>query len=169
MKRQEILMLFQYDAWSTAKILETTGKVTVEQFAAAAPFPHGSLRATLVHALYAKTLWRHRWEGHQMAGMKAEDFPTVEALRERWAYEDSKLTAFVANVTEEGLERSFHYVSTEGLPHDRLVWESMLHLVNHGTQHKSEAGAMLTSMGHSPGDIDLIVYLNQFRPILGPR
>ena len=46
---------------------------------------------------------------------------------------------------------AFHYVSTEGVPHDRMVWESCLHLVNHGTQHKSEAGAMLTSLGYSPG------------------
>jgi uncharacterized damage-inducible protein DinB len=42
-----------------------------------------------------------------------------------------------------------------------MVWESMLHLVNHGTQHKTEAAAILTGFGHSPGDIDLIVYLNE--------
>jgi uncharacterized damage-inducible protein DinB len=37
----------------------------------------------------------------------------------------------------------------------------MAHLVNHGTQHKTEAAAILTGFGHSPGDIDLILYFNK--------
>jgi uncharacterized damage-inducible protein DinB len=53
------------------------------------------------------------------------------------------------------------YTSTEGVPHERVVWESMAHLVNHGTQYKTETAAVLTGFGHSPGDIDLIVYLNE--------
>jgi uncharacterized damage-inducible protein DinB len=38
------------------------------------------------------------------------------------------------------------------------LWHAMAHLVNHGTQHKTEAAAMLTGFGHSPGDIDMIKY-----------
>jgi hypothetical protein len=33
--------------------------------------------------------------------------------------------------------------------------------LNGGAQHKTEAAAIVTGLGHSPGDIDLIVFLNE--------
>jgi uncharacterized damage-inducible protein DinB len=36
----------------------------------------------------------------------------------------------------------------------------MLHVVNHGTQHRSEVAAILTSLGFSPGNLDLLFYPN---------
>ena len=164
MNKQSIQVLFKYNAWSTAKILDAASHVTQEQFLVPVAFPHGSLRGTLVHALFGEWIWRQRWEGiPQNPGWKQEDFPTFESLRSRWAVEETKLFEFVENLTEEKLYSKFKYISTEGFPHERMLWESMAHLVNHGTQHKTEAAAILTGMGYSPGDIDLIVYLNEGR------
>jgi len=164
MNKQDIQILCRYNAWSNAKILGAASNLTPEQFLAPALFPHGGLRGTLVHALFAEWLWRQRWEGtapHFTFKLKPEEFPTLDSLRARWEDEESRLMGFVANLTEENLHGRIKYVSTEGVPHERVLWETMAHLVNHGTQHKTEAAAILTGMGCSPGDIDLIVYLNQ--------
>ncbi|HXQ34885.1 MAG TPA: DinB family protein [Anaerolineales bacterium] len=163
MNKQNILTLYKYNAWSNAKILDAASNITLEQFLAPAPFPHGSLRGTLVHALFAEWVWRNRWEGTAPPftfRLKPEEFPTFESLRARWAKEESRLMQFVSNLTEEMLFSKIRYTSTEGYPYERMLWECMAHLVNHGTQHKTEAAAILTGIGHSPGDIDLIVYLN---------
>ena len=69
------------------------------------------------------------------------------------------MMAFVDDLTDERLNSKFSYTSTEGTPHERILWQAMAHLVNHGTQHKTEAAAIMTDFGQSPGDIDLIWFL----------
>jgi uncharacterized damage-inducible protein DinB len=165
MNKQDIHMLYEYNRWANARILGAAAQIGEAQFLAPGGFPHGGLRGTLVHTFVAEWIWRMRWQGSPPnVRLTPEDFPTFASLKTRWHEEEKKLIEFVESVTETRLQAEFDYISTEGSPHRRVVWESMAHLVNHGTQHRSEAAAMLTAMGHSPGDIDLIVFLNQ-----GPR
>jgi len=161
MNKQDILILYQYNQWANAKILTTAENVTQEQYLAPASFPHGGLRGTLVHALFAEWIWRKRWEGTSpTVRLKLEDFPTFESLCTRWAEEEKQLMDFVSGLTDERLDNTFNYTNTSGKAFSRILWQAMAHLVNHGTQHRTEAAAMLTDFGHSPGDIDFIYFLD---------
>lgn len=160
MNKQDILIFYQYNQWANAKILNAATPVTQEEYLATASFPHGGLRGTLVHALFAEWIWRNRWEGTSPTKrLKPEEFPNFESLRTRWAEEEKALMSFVDNLNDETLASKFSYKSTDGTPHQRILWQAMAHLVNHGTQHRTEAAAILTDLGHSPGDIDMIYFL----------
>jgi uncharacterized damage-inducible protein DinB len=41
-------------------------------------------------------------------------------------------------------------------PESAPIWQVLAHVVNHGTQHRSELARYLTVCGHSPGDLDLL-------------
>jgi uncharacterized damage-inducible protein DinB len=160
LNKQDILILYKYNQWANAKILNAAANVTQEQYLAPASFPHGGLRGTLVHALFAEWIWRNRWEGiSPMHRLKPEDFPTIESLQARWLEEEKQLMAFAEGLTDEKLNDTFTYKNTSGKPFTKILWQAMAHLVNHGTQHRTEAAAILTDFGHSPGDIDLIYFL----------
>lgn len=162
MNTKAIRTLYAYNCWANARILGAATQISEAQFLAPNRFPHGGLRGTLVHTLFAEWVWRMRWQGSpQNSRWQPEDFPTFASLKARWGAEEQQTIEFVNGLTEEKLLAMFDYVSTEGNPHRRVLWESMVHLVNHGTQHRTEAAAILTEMGHSPGDIDLIVFLNE--------
>jgi uncharacterized damage-inducible protein DinB len=165
MNKKDIHVLYEYNRWANARILGAAATISEAQFLAPGEFPHGGLRGTLIHTLFAEWIWRMRWQGSPPhVRWKPEDFPTFVSLKTRWLAEEMKLMEFVHGLTDRRLTAEFDYISTEGNPHRRVMWEAMAHLVNHGTQHRSESAAMLTAMGHSPGDIDLIVFLNEGLP-----
>ena len=160
MNKQDILLLYQYNQWANARILNAAANLMEEQFVAPAAFPHGGLRATLVHALSAEWVWRTRWEGTSPTSMlKPGDFPDFQSLRLRWADEERRLMNFVDGLSDERLNSTFDYTNTSGKPFTKVLWHAMAHVVNHGTQHRAEVAAMLTDLGYSPGDIDLIFFV----------
>ena len=162
MNKQDIQLLYKYNNWANSRILDAAENLTEEQFLAPASYPHGGLRGTLTHILFAEWLWRLRWQGESpTVRMKPEDFVTFNSLCVRWAQEEKLLMDFVDGLKEEKLDNTFNYYTTEGEPLQRILWQAMMHVVNHGTQHRSEAAALLTELGYSPGDIDLMLFLRE--------
>jgi len=162
MNKQDIQLLYKYNHWANTRILNAASNLTPEQFLAPASFPHQELRDTLTHVLFAEWLWRNRLQGESPTHrFKPEDFPTFDSLRARWLEEEKELNIFVESLTDKKLSGTFQYKTTRGEVMENIFWQVMAHLFNHGTQHRSEAAAILTELGQSPGDIDLIVFLRE--------
>jgi len=162
MNKADILTLYKYNQWANGRILGAAANVTQEQFLADASYPHGGLRSTLVHTLFAEWVWRSRWIGiSPLDRLKPDQFPTFEALRSHWMDEERALMEFVLGLTDEKLNSVIQYKNTKGVPFEQVLWKMMAHVVNHGTQHRAEAAAMLTEFGCSPGDVDMIYFFTE--------
>jgi len=160
--RNDIETLYRYNEWAQRRVLAQAALVSLEQFVAPAPVPRNSLRGTLVHGLAAEVAWRQRWQGDSPAALLSEnDLPTFETLRDRWEQEAQALREFIAGLTDDDLNRPLHYRTTKGQPQTNVLWHLMAHVINHGTQHRSEAAMLLTHYECSPGDLDLIVFLRE--------
>ncbi len=161
MKLADVLQMYEYNDWANERILEATAKVTPEQYAAPGSFPWGGLRGTLVHTLDAEFGWRLFFESgsFQPEELKEADFPRFEDLRQRWQQEQASMHAYLAKLDDGAIERIVSYFNEQGVRRDRVLWHCLYHVVNHGTQHRSESAALLTSFGHSPGDLDFTLFL----------
>ena len=85
-------------------------------------------------------------------------------MEERWREEETAMRAYLAGLRDEDMENPVRYKVGDGPKRDRILWHCLLHVVNHGTQHRSEAAALLTEYGYSPGDLDFTVFLNDYKP-----
>jgi uncharacterized damage-inducible protein DinB len=150
---------YDYHYWANQRILRAAANLGEAQFIATVFPSHKSLRGTLVHTMSAEWIWLERWNGTSpKAVLREEDFPGLDAIRDRWRHEEQRVRAFLAGQRDEDLLRVVHYTNTKGKPFAFPLWQLMAHVVNHATQHRSEAAAMLTELGHSPGDMDMTVF-----------
>lgn len=161
--KDTLLTLYDYNYWANARLLEAAAKLDETQFRMPAAYPHGGIRGTLVHLLSAEWIWRQRCqEGLSATAMLTEnDFPTLASLSERWHAEETKMRGYLKALSETALQETVSYKTTSGRPQAQRLDLILHHLLLHGMQHRAEVAAMLTDFGHSPGDIDLIIYLRK--------
>ena len=158
MRSNELKAFYDYTYWATERILDTAANLSEAQLNEEMPNGMGSIRVTLVHLLSGHWIWRERWQGGKPTAMlNPHDFPTLETIRVRWQEEQQRMYDLLATLRDEDLKRPVEYVSTM-LPGQVFLlplWQLMMHLVNHGTQHRSEIAMRLTELGHSPGELSM--------------
>lgn len=157
----DIKLLYDYNFWANRLMLAKSAEITPEQFGAPTTQSWGSLHGTLVHILDSEYGWRNILETEEILfdELTPNDFPTLEAVRQRWDAEETAWRAYLGSLTDADMTRIIRYTIPEGI-RERVLWHCLFHVVNHGMQHRSEAAYLLTEYGQSPGDIDFTMYLN---------
>ena len=165
MNIQDIKFIYEYNYWANGKILEAASKVPQEQFVSPAEFPFGSsrggsLRGTILHIVDAEYGWRGFFEAKKFnEDLNPDDFLTLELLEKKFQEEEKFMRACLNRLTDADMASHLKYTNDEGVLRDRILWHCLLHVVNHGTQHRSEAAALLTRYNASPGDLDFTLFL----------
>ena len=155
MQREDIRWLFAYDRWATRRVLAALDGLDRGVWGETDAIGERGLGSILVHQLGAAQRWR---VGLQSLGdsegprPEHEPLPSADELRRRWDAEWVEMDAWLPT-----LEQGFLDHVDDGVP----VWQMLAHVVNHGTQHRSEAAALLTEAGHSPGELDMIFYAEE--------
>lgn len=166
MNIRDILTLYDYNYWATRRILAASVDLRPEQFLIPTMHSFGSLRGTLVHTLDSECAWRMLCQHQTLAYFGAIEeavFPTFDMLEQRWNEEERAMRDYLAHLADEDLAEYVRYTTQDGDERERLLWHCLFQVVNHGTQHRSEAATILTDYGHSPGELDFTAFLNEQR------
>ncbi len=156
MTRQDILTLFEYNAWANARVLGAAEALPPEQFLRDLGNSFRSVRDTLAHILGAEWVWLRRWRGESPPSLPAAaDYPSVAALRDRFAPIERDRRAFLEGPDEERLGQPLDYRDLAGKPRRLALVHSLQHVVNHGTYHRGQITTLLRQLGATPVSTDL--------------
>ena len=158
MDADSLLALVRFHAWANDRILATAADLSDAEFRQTANLDHGTAFLTFRHLVDVDWSWREFCLGNDIGdtyvwdhGFALDDLPTIHGF---CLEEDRRLRDYVASLDETGLHEP---LAMSEDPDDRIPrWLILAHVVNHGTQHRSELAHYLTRCGHSPGDLDLL-------------
>ena len=161
MRVEDIKLYYAYNEWANNRILDAAEQVSAEQLVAPNALGWGDLRGMLTHTLDAEFGWfNFLFERGDKDWLRGADFPDVAALRARWAVQNAITRGCLDTLEDADLSR-VHSRERDGRRFQTVLWQALVHVVNHGTQHRSECAALLTGLGSSPGDMDLTLHLNE--------
>ena len=153
MRLSDIRYLFEYDRWATRRVLGALDGIGEAAWSAPNAIGDLGLGDILVHQLGAHGRWRIGLSGgSERYQPEREPLPTMAELRSRWEGEWRALDAWLDRLDDAALSLSENGIT---------MWQCLAHVVNHGTQHRSEAAALLTAAGASPGELDMIFFAEE--------
>jgi uncharacterized damage-inducible protein DinB len=153
-------LLFGFTNWANDRVVEGAKQLTSEQLTA--PLRPGFLSSLelLVHIMAAEWVWLSRWQGASPQKLlSVEDIPTLEALQQAWTPLRAEMLNFVTTIDDPNA--IVEYPNTQGIEFRRTLWPLVLHVVNHGTEHRSQVALYLAMHGIDVGNLDLIQYLTE--------
>jgi uncharacterized damage-inducible protein DinB len=162
-----MLTLVRFHAWANDRVLTTTAALPEDRFRGTASLDHGSAFATLRHVVDVDWSWRQFCIGNDVGdtyvwdhGFVLDDLSAIHAF---CLDEDAHLRSYVESLDEDALRETLHVSAGFAAPR----WLVLAHVVNHGTQHRSELARYLTECGLSPGDLELLDALEVQWPTVG--
>lgn len=163
MKPVDALTLVAYNQWANERVLRAAARLTREELAGASWLSHGSVLDTLLHILDTQWYWRLACETGAAPAerLTAEQYPTFAALRRYWQADDARLADYVAGLSDARLNGEVSYAWPRARPRTKVLWHVLVHIVNHGTHHRAEVGRYLATLGHSPGDMDFMLFVSR--------
>jgi uncharacterized damage-inducible protein DinB len=153
MKLELVKTFIEYHLDMTRRVWDSIDQITDEQFLADDTYSRGSIRNLMVHLASTDRRWLAGLKNLEDVGhLKFEDYTTRAQAREIFENVMKDLAEYSSALTEADLNT----------PNDKVLeprWQVILHIINHGTDHRSTVLQRLHEFGALTFDQDFIMWL----------
>jgi uncharacterized damage-inducible protein DinB len=151
----------RYNAWANHRLYEAAALLPDADYRADRGAFFKSMHGTLNHLLATDRIWMQRFTGEGTApdrldAILHERFADLRAAREA---EDRRIVEWIDGLDEPALAGVIRYrrVSTPDAFVQPLM-PALDHWFNHQTHHRGQAHVILTSLGKTAPELDLLYY-----------
>ncbi len=157
-----LVALLDFSDWVDARIWRCVDTLEPEQFTQPLAYSVGSIRDQLAHMLGAERVWLARMQGNETPAQWRDYTQFLDFTSTRIAAKQARvaLREYVAGLNDTSLREYYRWPIPPGRD-DPLCprWLTLLHVVNHGTDHRSQILLQLSRHFNAPTlEIDLSRY-----------
>lgn len=133
-------------------------RLTTEQFTQTAGYSHGSVRDQVVHLMNVEESWFSELRGVPFPEpWQPTDADDRQMLRARWDAVEQTIRGYLTNLRDDMLfEKPIQEPEED---RDLMVWQVLLHVANHGTDHRAQILRSLNDMGLETPPQDFMFYV----------
>ena len=143
----------EYHHAMTGKVWDSIEAITEAQFLADDPYSRGSIRNLMTHLANTDLNWLTGLKNlPDRRFKKYEEYPDRRSVRAYWDSVVKEVADYINNLSEAELNEHPKDI-------DAPRWTVLLHLVNHGTDHRSTVLQRLHEFGAPTFDQDFILWL----------
>jgi uncharacterized damage-inducible protein DinB len=131
--------------------------LSYEQFTQAVNYSHGSVRDQIVHLMSVDEAWFSGLRGDENPQpFNPAAFDDREIIRAHWDSIEQNMRDYLAKLRDEMLsEKPF----ADGEDKDLILWQVLLQVANHGTDHRAQLLRLLHDLGVKTTSQDYIFYV----------
>ncbi len=161
MNSQSMKSIFDYHIWANHQVWDCLESISAEQFMEDIDYSRGSIQSQFFHLMQSDDYVPIPLERPAVGGdIKKEDFMDMAVMRAHWDQVEANMRETIASTTDEQLQ------ATTSLPAgetsiDVPVWEALLSIINHGTNHRAQILMQLHKLGGKTVEQGLYFYMIQ--------
>lgn len=159
----DYITLFEYHYRRYRQLWKSIMMLEEAQFVQDVPYSLGSLRNHFVHLLNDEGRWFALLANRRdVITLEPADFAARAALRQHYDAQEAQHLAFIRQLDQATLRRIYWWDTPMALvPQQVAGWQILLHIINHGTDHRAQMLRILHDLGGNTFEQDLMRYLWQ--------
>lgn len=128
-----------------------------DQFLQYIDYSIGSIRNQIVHLMHVDQIWFSQLRGIDLLELPEPDaYIDRSTIRAHWDQVETDMRGYLSSLKDSML---FEKPFAEGEDKDLILWQVLLHVVNHGTDHRAQILRILSDMGVKTTSQDYVFYV----------
>jgi uncharacterized damage-inducible protein DinB len=150
--------LYNYHFSENRKIWGYATQLSYEQFVQDVSYSHGSVRNQMVHLMSVDEVWFAELRGiDPPEPYQPANFDDREMIRARWDNVEKNMRDYLAELRDDMLfDRPIKEPEED---RNLMVWQVLIHVINHGTDHRAQILRLLYDLGIKTTSQDYIFYI----------
>ena len=130
-------------------------QLSQEQFTQHVDYSRGSVRDQILHLISCDDTWFSGLRGVEIPeDLNPADFHDRESIRAHWDNVEQTMRDYLAELRDDMLFDK----PLDGEDKDLILWQVLLHVANHGTDHRAQLLRLLNDLGVETTYQDYIFY-----------
>lgn len=151
--------LYGYHFAENHKLWSCVTQLSFEQFTQPVNYSRGSVRDQVVHLMDVDEVWFSELRGVEppepLPSPAGDDRTTIRA---HWDQVEQMMRGYLAELRDEMLFTK--PIKEPEEDQNLIVWQVLLHVVNHGTDHRAQILRLLNDLGVKTTSQDYIFYVH---------